>query len=176
MRPRLEGANHEHVVAAVPGDALLRREQVGEPDEIRAGAAETRHGVGERFAGVLGQRLGRDLLHLGRTDEAVLGGVGRSLTHERTVDCLDVRHEVVHREAVVRDHVQVGAGGGEWTFACGPGEPAGGVADVVIRASVVDWCRRFADRLEPDVVPAEVEGDAELAKELVSAANAFAGL
>ena len=72
--------------------------------------------------------------------------------------------------------VLTGAGGGEWTFACGPGEPAAGVADVVIRASVVDWCRRFADRLEPDAVPIEVDGDAELAKELVSAANAFAGL
>lgn len=72
--------------------------------------------------------------------------------------------------------VLTGAGGGEWTFACGPGAAASGVADVVIRAPVVEWCRRFADRLEPDVVPAEVEGDVELAKELVSAANAFAGL
>jgi hypothetical protein len=40
----------------------------------------------------------------------------------------------------------------------------------------VDWCRRFADRLDPDVVPIEVDGDAELAKELVRAADAFAGL
>ena len=72
--------------------------------------------------------------------------------------------------------VLTGAGGGEWTFACGPGEPENGAADVVIRASVVDWCRRFADRLEPDAVPIEVDGDAELAKDLVRAANAFAGL
>ncbi len=72
--------------------------------------------------------------------------------------------------------VLTGAGGGEWTFACGPGEPASGAADVVIRASVVDWCRRFADRLEPGAVPIEVDGDTALAKELVSAANAFAGL
>jgi uncharacterized protein (TIGR03083 family) len=72
--------------------------------------------------------------------------------------------------------VLTGAGGGEWTLACGPGEQASGAADVVIRASVVDWCRRFADRLEPDAVPIEVDGDAELAKDLVRAANAFAGL
>jgi hypothetical protein len=72
--------------------------------------------------------------------------------------------------------VLTGAGGGEWTFACGPGAPPSGVADVVIRAPVVEWCRRFADRLGPELVPTEVEGDAELAKELVSAANAFAGL
>ncbi len=71
--------------------------------------------------------------------------------------------------------VLTGPGGGEWTFACGAGEP-GPVADVVIRASVVDWCRRFADRLEPDDVPMQVDGDADLARELVRAANAFAGL
>jgi uncharacterized protein (TIGR03083 family) len=72
--------------------------------------------------------------------------------------------------------VLTGPGGGEWTIACGPGQPASGVADVVIRTSVVDWCRRFADRLESDAVPMEVDGDAELAGELVAAANAFAGL
>ncbi len=72
--------------------------------------------------------------------------------------------------------VLTGAGGGEWTIACGPGEPTSGAADVVIRASVIDWCRRFADRLEPDELPMEVDGDADLARELVSAANAFAGL
>jgi uncharacterized protein (TIGR03083 family) len=72
--------------------------------------------------------------------------------------------------------VLTGPGGGEWTTACGPGQTPGGVADVVIKASVVDWCRRFADRLEPDAVPMEVDGDADLARELVGAANAFAGL
>jgi uncharacterized protein (TIGR03083 family) len=72
--------------------------------------------------------------------------------------------------------VLTGAGGGEWTFACAPGEAAGGAPDVVIRASVVDWCRRVADRIEPDAMPIEVDGDAELAHDVVRAANAFAGL
>jgi uncharacterized protein (TIGR03083 family) len=71
--------------------------------------------------------------------------------------------------------VLTGAGGGEWTIACGPGQP-GPVADVVIRTSAVDWCRRFADRLAADEVPLDVDGDVDLARELVSAANAFAGL
>jgi len=40
----------------------------------------------------------------------------------------------------------------------------------------VEFCRRFADRLAADEVPMEIEGDAELARALVDAAPAFAGL
>jgi len=69
-----------------------------------------------------------------------------------------------------------GAGGGEWSIACAPGEPASANADVVVRASVVDWCRRFADRIAPDELPATVDGDADLAHDLIAAANTFAGL
>jgi len=69
-----------------------------------------------------------------------------------------------------------GPGGGEWTVACAPGESPALNPDVVVRASVVDWCRRFADRIEPDDVRARVDGDAGLARDLVAAANAFAGL
>jgi uncharacterized protein (TIGR03083 family) len=72
--------------------------------------------------------------------------------------------------------VLTGAGGGEWTIACAPGEQPGSTADVVIRTSVVDWCRRFADRIEPDELPLQTDGDADLARELVTVANAFAGL
>jgi uncharacterized protein (TIGR03083 family) len=69
-----------------------------------------------------------------------------------------------------------GAGGGEWTVACAPGESPSANADVVVRASVVDWCRRFADRLATDDIVVSVDGDPEIARELVAAANAFAGL
>ena len=69
-----------------------------------------------------------------------------------------------------------GPGGGEWTVACAPGETPALNPDVVVRASVVDWCRRFADRIEPDDVMARVDGDDGLARDLVAAANAFAGL
>ena len=47
---------------------------------------------------------------------------------------------------------------------------------MVVRASVVDWCRRFADRVEPAEVAMEIDGDETLARDLVGAANAFAGL
>jgi uncharacterized protein (TIGR03083 family) len=69
-----------------------------------------------------------------------------------------------------------GPGGGEWTVPCGPTATPGAVADVVIHASVVDWCRRFSDRIQPADLRAEIDGDADLARELIDAANAFAGL
>jgi uncharacterized protein (TIGR03083 family) len=69
-----------------------------------------------------------------------------------------------------------GAGGGEWTVACAPGESPTPDVNVVVRASVLDWCRRFADRVSPDEVALSVEGDADLARDLVVCANVFAGL
>jgi uncharacterized protein (TIGR03083 family) len=69
-----------------------------------------------------------------------------------------------------------GPGGGEWFVPCAPGETLSSTTDVVVRASVVDWCRRFADRIDADAVGISVDGDADLARDLVSAANAFAGL
>jgi uncharacterized protein (TIGR03083 family) len=69
-----------------------------------------------------------------------------------------------------------GAGGGDWTIACdGAGAP-GSTPDVVLRAPVVEFCRRFADRLTVDEVPFEVDGDADLGRALLDAAPAFAGL
>jgi hypothetical protein len=46
----------------------------------------------------------------------------------------------------------------------------------VVRASVVEWCRRFADRIDAGAVTMTVDGDADLGHDLVRAANAFAGL
>ncbi len=72
--------------------------------------------------------------------------------------------------------VMSGPGGGDWTIACDGTEPAGAVPDVVLRVPVVEFCRRFADRLAVDDVPFEADGDAELGRALVDAAPAFAGL
>jgi uncharacterized protein (TIGR03083 family) len=69
-----------------------------------------------------------------------------------------------------------GPGGGDWTIACDPAETAGAVPDVVLRVPVIEFCRRFADRLTVDDVPFEADGDAELGRALVDAAPAFAGL
>jgi uncharacterized protein (TIGR03083 family) len=69
-----------------------------------------------------------------------------------------------------------GPGGGEWSVPCAPGEMPSSHPDVVVRASVVEWCRRFADRMDADAVTVSVDGDTDLAQDLVQAANAFAGL
>ncbi len=72
--------------------------------------------------------------------------------------------------------VMSGPGGGDWTIAVTANEAVAPVPHVVIRVPAVDFCRRFADRLTVDEVPVEIEGDAELARALVDAAPAFAGL
>lgn len=80
-----------------------------------------------------------------------------------------------HRGRTAR-FVLTGPGGGEWLVPCAPGDTAGPTADVEIRVSAVDWCRRFADRMARDELAYEVAGDAGLARDLVDAAPAFAGL
>ncbi len=76
--------------------------------------------------------------------------------------------------------VMTGPGGGAWTIACGPAQadadPHAGPPDVEIELRMVDFCRRFADRVTVDEIPMRITGDDQLALELVSAANAFAGL
>jgi uncharacterized protein (TIGR03083 family) len=80
------------------------------------------------------------------------------------------------RPGVTVRFVLDGAGGGEWSVPGAPGETPSPRADVVVRASVVDWCRRFADRIVADDLELAVDGDAEVARDLVAAANVFAGL
>jgi len=72
--------------------------------------------------------------------------------------------------------VMTGPGGGDWTISCDATEAAGAVPDVVLRVPIVEFCRRFADRLAVDDVPFEADGDTDLGRALVDAAPAFAGL
>ena len=114
---------------------------------------------------------------LGRGEELPAPGVMRSIA-ELAMQSLPLAMAVQgtpHSDRTAR-MVLTGPGGGEWTIACGPGEPSATQVDVVVTASIVDFCRRFADRLAPDEVAVTVEGDADLARELVTVANAFAGL
>ncbi len=68
-----------------------------------------------------------------------------------------------------------GAGGGEWTVPMQVGAELGS-PDVTLTLPVVDWCRRFSDRLSADDLDALVGGDRRLASDLVAAAPVFAGL
>jgi uncharacterized protein (TIGR03083 family) len=72
--------------------------------------------------------------------------------------------------------VLTGAGGGEGMVPMAYGETAGPVADVEVRVPVVDWCLRFADRLDASAVDYAAEGDRALAAAAIEAAPAFAGL
>jgi uncharacterized protein (TIGR03083 family) len=114
---------------------------------------------------------------LGRTEEPASAPVIRTMA-ELAVQTLPLAlaakgYDFSGRTARV---VLTGPGGGDWTIACSPSETAGNVPDVVLRAPILEFCRRFADRLPVDDVPFEIDGDADLGRALVDAAPAFAGL
>jgi uncharacterized protein (TIGR03083 family) len=71
--------------------------------------------------------------------------------------------------------VLTGAGGGEWVV---PMEVGGevGEPDVAVTLPVVEWCRRFSERLNADELDLTVRGDRRLATDLVAAAPVFARL
>ncbi|HEX3668962.1 MAG TPA: maleylpyruvate isomerase family mycothiol-dependent enzyme [Acidimicrobiia bacterium] len=71
--------------------------------------------------------------------------------------------------------VLTGDGGGDWLIPFGFAE-VGEVPDVVFTADVVDWCRCVSERLAPEALPREVEGDPTLADDLAAASSAFATL
>jgi uncharacterized protein (TIGR03083 family) len=71
--------------------------------------------------------------------------------------------------------VLTGEGGGDWLIPFGFAE-VGEAPDVVLTADVVDWCRCVSERLAPEALPREVEGDPDLADDLAAASSAFATL
>jgi uncharacterized protein (TIGR03083 family) len=71
--------------------------------------------------------------------------------------------------------VLTGDGGGDWVIPLGFSEMSA-TPDVVLTADVVDWCRCAAERLDPEALPREIEGDAALADDLAAASSAFATL
>jgi len=71
--------------------------------------------------------------------------------------------------------VLTGEGGGEWTIPMGEGASTER-PDVVVTADIVDWCLVAGERLAPEALPRSVDGDEELAADLLAAAPAFATL
>jgi uncharacterized protein (TIGR03083 family) len=72
--------------------------------------------------------------------------------------------------------VLTGPGGRAWHVPLAPGEvPQGGPA-TVMTVDIVDWCARFADRMAPEALTVQVEGDRAVADDVVLSAPAFAGL
>ena len=72
--------------------------------------------------------------------------------------------------------VLTGAGGGEWLVAMGAGADRENPPDVTLTVDVVEWCRLFGERLEPHALARSVEGDEDLARDLVESAPALAML
>ncbi len=71
--------------------------------------------------------------------------------------------------------VLTGDGGGDWLVAMGEGEP-GVTPDVTVTADVVDWCLLVGDRMTPDELLYESDGDQALAEDLVASVPALATL
>ena len=71
--------------------------------------------------------------------------------------------------------VLTGAGGGEWLAGMGGDEPGDDV-DVTITADAVAWCRLVGDRIRPGELPCAIDGDQELAQDMLAAAPALATL
>jgi uncharacterized protein (TIGR03083 family) len=82
--------------------------------------------------------------------------------------------ERAHRGKTARV-VLTGDGGGEWLIPLGFSE-MGTTPDVVVTADVVAWCRVVSERLAPEALPCQVEGDPALADDLAVASSAFATL
>jgi uncharacterized protein (TIGR03083 family) len=73
--------------------------------------------------------------------------------------------------------VLTGPGGGDWLVPMGAGTPSGGTdADVTVTADVVDWCLLVGDRVAPEALRVQVDGDQSLGRDLVAAAPALATL
>ena len=71
--------------------------------------------------------------------------------------------------------VLTGAGGGTWNVPMELDAEAG-APDVTVTLPVVEWCRRFSERLSAEELDVAIHGDRELGSTLVEAAPAFAFL
>jgi uncharacterized protein (TIGR03083 family) len=71
--------------------------------------------------------------------------------------------------------VLTGDGGGDWLIPLGFSD-VGATPDVVLTSDVVAWCRVVSERLAPEALPRQVEGDSALADDLAAASSAFATL
>ncbi|MCU1428377.1 MAG: domain containing protein [Actinomycetia bacterium] len=69
-----------------------------------------------------------------------------------------------------------GPGGRSWDVPLAPGEHPSGDPDVTMTVDMLEWCHRFSDRIDAELVAMEVEGDAAVAFDVVAAAPAFTGL
>jgi uncharacterized protein (TIGR03083 family) len=69
-----------------------------------------------------------------------------------------------------------GPGGGDFLVPLAVGEEPAAAPSVSVRTNVFEWCMRVGERIAPDDVTVEYEGDVELGREIIAAACTFATL
>lgn len=72
--------------------------------------------------------------------------------------------------------VLTGSGGGDWLIAMGGEHEIDREPDVTLTTDVVDWCLLVGERIDPDELVREVDGDTSLIDDLLVSASAFATL
>jgi hypothetical protein len=72
--------------------------------------------------------------------------------------------------------VLTGPGAAEYVIPLAPGGATGAEPAVTIEAPSLEWCLRIGDRIEPADFPMTVVGDADIAREIIEAANSLAML
>ena len=135
----------------------------------------------------LGDRTRQQCFELWMHTDDVRRSTGRAMVDpdpERicTLSDLSARFLGLGMMVVGRDHpgqrgrlVLTGPGGGTWLTPLSLEEtPEGGDDAVVVVADAVTYCRMVGQLLAVDELPVEVEGDAELALDLLTGAASFA--
>jgi uncharacterized protein (TIGR03083 family) len=80
-----------------------------------------------------------------------------------------------HHEGKTARLVLTGPGGGDWRVSTSGGDVTT-TPDVTVTADVIDWCHLVGDRVAPDEVRVQLDGDQALGRDLVAAAPALATL
>ena len=72
--------------------------------------------------------------------------------------------------------VLTGPGAGEFVVPLAPGGDTTAEPSVTLEVPVMEWCLRIGDRIEPENISMTVTGDADLARDIIEAANCLAML
>ncbi len=123
-------------------------------------------------------------IHAGDIAEAIGGGrrplsdIGFSMMATVSMSLLAgcMAKRGVARDGATARIVLTGEGGGEWIAPIGRASKNGGAPIVTITAPIHEWCLRVGDRIDPDLMPVQFDGDEQAGRDLVGAANAFAML
>ena len=125
-----------------------------------AGAIHHRFGVGDGFILVLDEW--DDPARMAALSGRLMAAVPLALAYRRNT-----------APGRTARFVLTGESGGAYTVPLHPGNPTG-EPDVLVVADTIDLCRVAARRLRPEDLEAAIEGDRELASQVLAGLDAFA--